>query len=91
MMTSKRIKLKEIDRESWTFLLYEDENKNWYMDIMYKPRTGFEASMMLKLSNEEKQKIQPSHKLRVDFANEVSYHFRDYLSRSISLNLFIIP
>ncbi|PZU16783.1 MAG: hypothetical protein DI622_11215 [Chryseobacterium sp.] len=83
-MGNQKIELKEIHKENWKYILFESIDRELYIEIPYSPISFFQASMLIKLTNEEVRQHFKDNTFLIKLSEEISYHFNRYMSRSLS-------
>ena len=84
----KKTILKEIDEENWKFTLYESQDSNWYVDVVYSPKSFVDLSMLIKLTEEEKKTVINSRENLIKLCDKIRDNYEDYLSQSINRENF---
>ncbi len=86
----EKIKLKEIDREYWKFILYETPDEKWIGYFTYSPTSFVDLSMYIILSNEKKLKAKKNRDYLIELSENVRNNYKKYLKKSIDEENFII-
>jgi hypothetical protein len=79
----EKIELTEIDKEHWRFILYENSKKEWIGDFVYSPQSFIDLSMLIKLTNEEKEICRNDRTQLLKLADQIRSNHREFLSRSL--------
>ncbi len=85
----KKQQLKKIDSVSWTYILYESSNQDWLCDFPYSPRSYVDISMLIRLTDEEKQKAQESKQFLFDFSKKFKDDHTLYYHREVKRSEYI--
>ncbi|WP_313374423.1 hypothetical protein [Chishuiella sp.] len=80
--------LKEIDGENWKFTLYESQDSNWYVDVVYSPRSFVDLSMLIKLNEEEKNTAINNRDNLIKLCDKIRDNYEHYQSKSINRDNF---
>ena len=88
MNSQGKIHLTEIDRESWSFILYESTNGDLYGDFIYNPISFVDASIFIRLSDSETKKVNESRDELIKLAATIRYHYSKYLDQNIDQQQF---
>jgi hypothetical protein len=84
----EKINVTEIAVEHWRYILYESDTKDLYIDVSYSPVSFVDASMLIKLNEEEKQNHLNDSDFLKKLSEKISYYFKDYLRRSLDRSNF---
>ncbi len=87
-MEKQKIELNEIHKERWKYILFESIDKELYIDIPYSPVSFFQATMLVKLNDEEVKQYLEDKTFLIELSEEMSYHFKRYMNRSLNYNDF---
>jgi hypothetical protein len=90
LLEMDRIRLTKIDKENWRFILYESVQKNWFVSFSYSPQSFVDLSMLIELTNDEKEKAKDNRQFLIDFSEKVRSNFKDYLARAKNTDDFVI-
>jgi hypothetical protein len=66
-----KIKLKKIDIERWRFILYKTPDNMWIASFSYSPRSFIDLSMLIELTEEEKNKAIESRDYLISLADTI--------------------
>jgi len=84
-----KIKLTQIDKENWRFILYEDVYGNWFCSFPYSPQSAVDLSMVILLTNEEQKKAQSDRNYLINLSDNIRNKYLDFLKRAIDTDKLI--
>ena len=79
----EKIKLKEIDKENWRFVLYENPDEEWIGDFVYSPISFVDLSMLILLNEVEKGKAMINRNFLIELSEKIRDNYKEYLKRSL--------
>ena len=83
-------RLTKIDMERWRFVLYTDEDGDWFGDFSYAPKSWIDLSMLIQLTPEEKQQASNNRDFLIQLSEEIRNNFRNFFPRSEDRKKYII-
>lgn len=83
-----KISLTKIDKENWRFILYETADGKWFADFSYSPISAFDLSMLIELTDKEKEMTQNDRQFLIDFSETIRNRYSEYLFRALNRNNF---
>ena len=90
MSDNTKIRLRQIDKENWRFILYQTENEQFVASFPYSPTSFVDLSMFILLTADEKDKVEADRQFLIDFSDDVRNNFRAFLPRATSANEYLI-
>lgn len=87
-MKRQKINLKEIAIERWRYILYESDDQDLYIHVHYSPVSFIDLSMLIKLTEQEKQNYLSDGEFLNKHSEQITYYFKDYLHRSLNPSEF---
>lgn len=89
-MEYQKIELREIHKENWKYILFESIDKELYVEIPYSPSNVLQASMLIKLEEEEIKQYLEDKAFLIKLSEEMSYNYNRYTKRALSYRDFNI-
>ena len=81
------MKVVEIDREDWRFIVYEVDDIHWFVDFHYSPVSFFDSSMTIKLTRYEKLRAKLNRNYLFKLSDKIRYSYRKFIHRDTKLQL----
>ena len=82
--------LHEIDREHWQFILFESEDGELFVDMVYSPVSVVDTSMLIRLNDDEIEWARNDRTRFVEHIGHMRYYFTRYIERSEDYNQFVL-
>jgi len=79
----KKIELKEIDKEHWKFVLYETSQNEWIGNFVYSPSSFVDLSMLILLSEDEKQEAMENRNFLIELSDEIRDNYKSFQDRAL--------
>ncbi|OMH25229.1 hypothetical protein [Motiliproteus sp. MSK22-1] len=81
--------INKLDMEPWQFILYEVDGSDWIVDFPYSPLSYVDASMSIKLSEEEKLQAKENRQYLIEFSEKLRNNHKAFLERALDFNISI--
>lgn len=82
--------LRQIDIERWMFVVYETPDEDWVVDFSYSPRSYIDLSMLIQLTDDEKDKAKIQREFLIELSHQIRAEPNTYFQRALSRDDFLI-
>ena len=82
-------KIIELDDRAWEYTLYEVDDSEWIVSFAYSPKSYVDASLTIRLTEEEKKKAQQDSEFLSKLSKRLRNKYKDYYPRALDFNISV--